>query len=250
VIVSQATINQIRGKVRRRVLELPVKHGRFGELKKCPARKGGIYTLEPRVPYEQYATGAESQPTRARAVIALIDLCEASTKTVTITVTNPPERHDDRWLVRFVLGARQELFEQPRFPAAGTPPATICRVHVQRSDGSPGICGRAFGREFPDEPERCRAGHPKPPEQESDHGYTSQSSRALKGAGEAVPASIQTKLTEKAKINHETGLSARRERLLAVVSELRLLATTATERKRLRSVEHQIQALEREARAA
>jgi hypothetical protein len=110
VFVSQAEIDQIRGKMRRRVLELPVEYGKLGELK-LPVREGGVYTLKPPIPYVRYRGEAERhQPTRAIAVLRLIDLCDMPRRTVTITVTHPPERQGDKWLIRFEKGDwRNEL---------------------------------------------------------------------------------------------------------------------------------------------
>lgn len=121
MFVEQAMIDQIRGKMRRRVLELPVRYGsrrRNGrwdpEVRKCPMREGGVYTLTPGVTHAQYRTEALTQPTRARAVLWLIDHCEPL-RTVTITVTRPPERHGDIWLIHFAKGDRASDLDRPIF---------------------------------------------------------------------------------------------------------------------------------------
>ena len=105
MLVDLSVLEQINGRIRRRVLELPVQHGqRFGELKKCPMREGGVYTLQAAIPYARHRAVAERQPTRALGVLALIERCMNPAKTVTITVTEPVTRHEDRWIVRFEKG--------------------------------------------------------------------------------------------------------------------------------------------------
>jgi hypothetical protein len=84
-------------------------------IKACPMRKGGKYTLTPRVPVDAYRGEAESQPTRARSVLCMIDKCEAPVRTVTITVTHPPERHGNVWLIRFAKGDRASDLDRPIF---------------------------------------------------------------------------------------------------------------------------------------
>jgi hypothetical protein len=116
LIVSQAVIDQIRGRMRRRVLELPVKRGSKGELK-VPVRAGGVYTLKPPIPADRYKIEAEQQPTRARAILHMIDLCETPVRTVTVTVTHPPERQKDKWLVRFEKGDWRAQSDRPIFLA-------------------------------------------------------------------------------------------------------------------------------------
>ncbi len=136
MFVSQAEIDQIRGKMRRRVLELPIereeirsdaRHPKTGRvlrrgdvvggkaIKPCPMRKGAVYTLTPRVPYAQYRSEAETEPSRARAILYLIDKCETPIRTVTITVTHPPERHGDTWLIHFAKGDRASDLDLPIF---------------------------------------------------------------------------------------------------------------------------------------
>jgi hypothetical protein len=111
VIVDQATLDQIGSRVRRRVLELPVRHGRLGELKRCPLRVGGKETLVPRIPYERYLDQVSKHPHRARAVVELTRLCEQPVKTQQITITSV-DRAGAIWLVRFVKGDHPELFDR------------------------------------------------------------------------------------------------------------------------------------------
>jgi len=114
VFVSQAEIDQINGRMRRRVLHLPLKRGSLGELKRCPVRKGGVYRLRPPIPHAVYVERASSSPTRARAVLSLIDLCETPVRTTTITVTSV-ERHGDVWLIHFAKGDRASDLDRPIF---------------------------------------------------------------------------------------------------------------------------------------
>lgn len=117
MIIPQAELELILNpRIRRRLLHLPVRHGKHGERKKCPARKGGIYQLRAAVPYERHRTQAAGQPTRARAVLRLIDLCDQPTRTATITVIDV-DRDDDMWLVRFVKGERSDLLDRPIYLA-------------------------------------------------------------------------------------------------------------------------------------
>jgi hypothetical protein len=91
-------------------------YGKHNERKKCPVRPGGVYHLKGRVPYEQYQTEAQNQPTRARAVLRLIDQCEAPAKTVTITVLTT-EAQDEQWLIRFIKGDHATTFDHPVYLA-------------------------------------------------------------------------------------------------------------------------------------
>jgi hypothetical protein len=116
VIVAQSQITQVHAAGKRQVvLSLPVRHGRFGELKRCPVRKGAIYNLQPPVPYDRRRAQAEEQPTRARAVLWLIDRCQATVKSTPITVIENPERQGDQWLVRCVKGEHLEMFDRDVF---------------------------------------------------------------------------------------------------------------------------------------
>lgn len=114
MLVSQAEIDQINGRMRRRFLHLPLTRGRLGELKRCPVRRGGVYRLRPPVPHDDYAERASLQPTRARAVLTLIDLCETPIRTATITITNV-EREGETWLVHFAKGDRAGDLDRPIF---------------------------------------------------------------------------------------------------------------------------------------
>lgn len=87
MIVSQAELDLILNpKIRRRLILLPVRYGPSGERKKCVAKPGGVYRLRARVPIDGYRMLAEREPTRARAVLRLLDLCERPTKAAVVTV--------------------------------------------------------------------------------------------------------------------------------------------------------------------
>lgn len=80
--------------------------------------------------------------------------------------------------------------------------------------------------------------------------YTDNPSRAMKGEPEAVPQRAAERFAKRATETRGLQLSAQRERLLEVVADLRASSTTASTRKRLRSVEHHVRAIEREWMAA
>lgn len=117
MIVPQAQIDLVCSpRMRRRVIHLPVVYGKHGERKRCPMRKGGVYHLKGRVPYERHRADAQDQPTRARAVLHLIDRCESPAKTVTVTVLDT-EMQDEKWLIRFIKGDHVTVFDRPVYLA-------------------------------------------------------------------------------------------------------------------------------------
>jgi hypothetical protein len=66
VIVAQADLDAILDrKVRKRLLELPVRYGKFGELKRCPMRVGGVYNLSAPIPFDRFLERAPGQPAPA-----------------------------------------------------------------------------------------------------------------------------------------------------------------------------------------
>jgi hypothetical protein len=113
ILVSLAEFDAIR-KLRVRTLELPMRYGScFGERKRCPVRKGGVYGLGVRVPYEQYR---DLQPTRARSVLWLIDRCFEIPEPRRITVYDVHyESRLEKWIVRFVLGDHAGMLDEPVF---------------------------------------------------------------------------------------------------------------------------------------
>lgn len=119
MIVGRQQLSQIRARsAQDGVLCLPVRIGRFGERKACPARQGGIYCLRARVPYELYVSMAEREPSRARAVLYLIERVSRPTPTVTVTVLAVGRQQVegvDTWVVRYRKGEHRDLFERPMY---------------------------------------------------------------------------------------------------------------------------------------
>jgi hypothetical protein len=119
IVVSRAEYDAIR-RSRRRTLSLPVRYGsRLGERKR-PVRQGGVYRLRARVPYDEYRDCASSQPTRAHAVLWLIDRCLEGPKPLTITVYDVAyeprsDRRGEAWTVRFLLGEHAGILDEPVF---------------------------------------------------------------------------------------------------------------------------------------
>lgn len=113
MIVAQADLDAILDrKIRKRLLELPVRHGKFGELKRCPVRLGGEYPLFPPLPYERMLARAEAIQPRKHAVLWLIARVQRwEPKPVHITVSQPPEIQGEVWLVRFIRGEEREAFD-------------------------------------------------------------------------------------------------------------------------------------------
>jgi hypothetical protein len=216
-------------------------------------RPQGVYTLKPRVPFDQYRERAARQPTRARAVLALIDLCDRPTKTLRITVLdNGVQRDGDWWLVRFEKGAHDKT-DRARLLRATAPVAPVCTAVLTTGPRKGKPCGRAFpdidyltGRPIT----TCTCGAPRPKETVEDRGYTARKAVAMKSEGEAVLETVQDRITERAEENHTNGYILQRERLLAVVAEIRAYARTPETIKTLRGVERQVKALDRKMMAA
>jgi hypothetical protein len=117
VIIPQAEINRINSRMRQRVLRLPVRRGKkWGELKRCPMREGGVYGLQARVPYDTYITEAQQKPSRAQAVLWLIDRCDTRRHKVMVTVT-AVEKQGDVWIVRFEKGDWRSQSDRPVYLA-------------------------------------------------------------------------------------------------------------------------------------
>lgn len=202
MIVQQGVFDLIRNpKIRQRELQLPLRRGALGELKRCPVRSGRTYVLERGIAYAEIKQRAEGLPDRARAVLWLYDRCDQPQRTVTITVhTVVKDDHRNVWVVRFVLG---DLTDGRRFLAAT----------------------------------------PGPPSGD----YTEDASRALKGAGEAVPASVQEKYVTETAERDTSAREEKRQRALQAIQDIAPYAS-GRERKRLRAAENQIRALASETR--
>jgi hypothetical protein len=114
VIVDQQTVEAIRSaRLRLREITLPVVYGSQGERKRCPMREGKAVTLTARVPYAEHRARVERSPTRARAVLELIDLCAVPRKVIVVTPTSV-QQDGSQWLIRFVKGD-QSSDEPPLF---------------------------------------------------------------------------------------------------------------------------------------
>jgi hypothetical protein len=113
MIVAQTELDQILDrKIRKRLLELPVRHGKFGERKRCPVRLGQQVDLYPPIPFERMLARAEQRQPRKHAVVWLIGRVERwEPKPVTITVSQTPVIQGEVWLVRFIRGSEREAFD-------------------------------------------------------------------------------------------------------------------------------------------
>lgn len=206
MIVPQSELDLILNRrIRRRTIQLPIEYGKMGERKRCRVKPGGVYTLRARVPYSLFRSQAETQSTRALAVLWLVSQCEQPTKTATVTV-RAVEAKNGAWVVSFAMG-ELELEHKPRL-----------------------LKGKPGGEQ-----------------------YTAVPSMALPGCAEEIPEAFQTKYTNSAHESRKQGLGEQRERLLAAVGALRLEAAklnagNSISRRRLKSVEHQLRAFDREMR--
>lgn len=118
MIVSQHDLELILNpRIRQRTFMLPVRRGKWGELKRCPARKGGVYTLRAGVPYERYRREAGKLGSQRAGVLWLIDRCEQPTAGVLVTVSSV-ELAETHWLVGFVKGDQSDRLDKPRLLAA------------------------------------------------------------------------------------------------------------------------------------
>ena len=166
---------------------------------------------------------------------------------------NGVTRDGDTRLVRFEKGNHAGRFDRARLLRATAPAATVCTA-IQTSGPRKGKpCGRAFpdtdyltGRPVT----TCTCGAPRPKETVEDRGYTARKAVAMKSEGEAVPETVQDRITERAAENTINGWVLQRERLLAVVAEIRPHARTPDAIKSLRGVERQVKALDRKMMAA
>jgi hypothetical protein len=116
LILEQAEIDRIQ-RLHRTILQLPCRRGRFGELKRCPLKPRGVYTLKPPVPYGQHRELAERKPTRKHAVVDLLYRCEQTVKTVKITVIDVQRQDDENgiavsWLIHFKKGDHADDFDR------------------------------------------------------------------------------------------------------------------------------------------
>jgi hypothetical protein len=241
VIVSGDALD-LRGNTFR----LPVRYGRFGERKRCPARKGGVLRLETPVPYDAHLERAVEQPSRARAVLFLVDACWSKRWKLAVTVTEVG-RDGDEWLVSFVRGEHPDVVAAPRLLRASAPNPPVCQGTLRLKNGKTVACKTAFpdtdyltGRPV----EVCpRCGTRRPPVTVQDSGYTSRKSSAMRGEAEAVPEDVQQRYGEIAAERDATARARQRERALAAINEIAQHAS-GRDRKRLRAAANQIRALD------
>lgn len=198
-------------------------------------RQGKAVTLIARVPQAEHRRRAELEPTRARAVLAWIELCMVPARSVTVTPISV-ERIGSQWQVRFEKGAHV-VVDEPRL-LRGTPPS------VQTCTA----CGRGFAdRDYiSDRPIAfCKCGARRPAERSEDKGYTARRINAMRSEGEAVSEDAQKAFVLQAELNAENGFVLQRERLMDAVSELRGYAKDPGTIRKLKSVERQLRTLSR-----
>jgi hypothetical protein len=155
------------------------------------------------------------------------------------------------YVVTFLEGDHRD---DPRFLRGSAPQAPICHGTLALGDGRRVPCKTAF----PDEDymtgkpvEVCpRCGTRRPEGSVEDHGYTPRKAAAMKGEGEAVPADVQKRITQRAADNRTNGYVVQRERLLDAIAGLRPFANSEKTIKHLRGVERQVRALDRKMMAA
>jgi hypothetical protein len=186
-------------RIRKRTLILPIRQeairsarhpktgrvlARVGEsvgtvTKQCPVAEGGSYDLQARPPHERYdrwLQEAEGKPTRARAVLWLIERCEQPRKTIRITVRKV-ERRGENWIVTFSPDAKEEMRDllaagQPVFLARASGyttshdeigagevmarfPEDLARARKEAREGR-GLHGREAAAKLQKEAETCR----------------------------------------------------------------------------------------------
>lgn len=201
----------VNPRIRQRTFHLPVRRGKWGELRKCPAKQGCVYTLRANPEYQRYRAEAQHQASQRAGVLWLIDRVEVQGLGSVVVTVRSVELSDDgsSWLVGFSKGDQSELMDKPRL--------------LMAHSGSP-------------------------------HGeYTNVAALALPGSAEEIPEVNQGRYARAADNARKTGLVDQRERLLELVSLIRLETArqnvgTSTARRRLKTVEHQVRALVREAR--
>lgn len=149
--------------------------------------------------------------------------------------------HEDKrvWVLSFAVG---DLTDKARLLRAGAPIERVCQARWKRPDGTTVKCERSFGKEFPDEPDRCSAGHEKPLGEDSDHGYTSSSVDALSREQEGLTEAQLRPFVDAAK--ERNALICRQALdVLSSVKDQRLAKST---HRRLKTIEHHAERLERE----
>jgi hypothetical protein len=159
------------------------------------------------------------------------------------------DRELDRemWVILFVLG---DQTDRPRLLRASAPRVPTCTARIKQADGRWKTCGRGFA----DEQSVCRCGARRPAESVDDHGYTTRTATALRGEPEAIPDTTQKAQTAKAhKLYEESRRESwgeQRDRLLAVIQEIRESPASRSVNESLRGVERQVASLDRKLKAS
>ncbi len=155
------------------------------------------------------------------------------------------------FVVSFVEG---DHADKVRLLRGSAPKAPICHGTLTLEDGRKVPCKTGF----PDTDymtglpvERCpRCGTRRPPTSVEDHGYTARRASAMGGEGEAVPAAMQERITQRAADNVANGYIVQREKLLAAVSEIRSYAKEPHQIANLHGIERQLRSLDRKMQPA
>lgn len=195
--IDQAQYARITNpRIRQRTLTLPVRYGEWSELKKCPMRRGGVYELTTPTPYSAHVESVGREPSRARAVCALIDLCSQPVKKTTITVVESPERQDEHWVVKFEKGENLDQFDTDLYLSRDNDFTTSASRQTVKGDPPyvPPLAAdlkraRDKAREKRDEPNRStmatlRAAHRKASMR--NHELTVEAQRQLQRIGKAI----------------------------------------------------------------
>ncbi len=154
------------------------------------------------------------------------------------------------FVISFVKG---DHTDQPRLLRESAPAAPTCTAILRDGPRKGKTCGRAFADQdyLSGRPVTvCQCGAKRPAESVEDHGYTARKATAMRGEGEAVPADAQERITKRGELNHVNGYIVQRERLMAVISDIRPFAKDAETVAHLKGIERQLAALDRKMRAA
>lgn len=126
MIVAESVIRELlSARHRRRVLNLPVVTGEFGERVPCPVREGNVRNLTTGTPlaHKRQQAWLMSAGNPARAVLLYIDLIEGRIHTwkqpsVTVTVLAEPFEAGGLWHVPVTLGDKTGHNDRPVFLSA------------------------------------------------------------------------------------------------------------------------------------
>lgn len=99
-------------RIRKRIIVLPVHYGRLGERKR-PPQEGRLYRLRPASRYAEWCRRAAEQPTRARAVLYVLERLESEPRPILVTV-RAVTREGETYLVEVLKGDHREAVAQDR----------------------------------------------------------------------------------------------------------------------------------------